>query len=1004
MRLHRLAVAAFGPFAGTQEVDFDALSGAGIFLLQGATGAGKTSILDAVCYALYGGVPGVRQGGTLRSHHAEPHTPTEVALDFTLAGRRLEVTRRPAQPRPKRNGTGVTTERATSLLREHDPAAGEWRGLSRSHQEIGEEIGGLLGMTREQFCQVVLLPQGDFARFLRADAEARAKLLGRLFDTGRFAAVEDHLAELRRRSQEAVRDGDERLLHLAQRIRQAGGPAADGDADGWSPDAAKPGEADLAAGVLGYAAVARATARELADAAELRLRTAESAHTAAEGNLQDVRELARLQRLHADARQRQQALAERRQERAALGEMLRRARDAAAVAPALELRDRTAAAARHAAAAEEAARAALPGTVAGGGPDQLDAHEARTRQELGALDAARAAAARSAGIARELATLDEESRADEEVLREAAGWLDDWDALRGGLQRRVDEAQGAATRAEQLAAEHEGARRRLDAAERRDELAGRTDEARHAHLDAGERAGQAHETWLELKERRLDGMAAELAARLADGEPCPVCGSAAHPAPATGDGAHVGEREENEALAAYRAAERVREEAALRLDSLRQARDAAAEAAGEESRDALAAAVARVAGELGRARELAAGALAVRERLDQAHEEHARRVRGRQQAESRAAARASRADALTAERAARDADVRAARGGAAGVEERAGQLTSLADRLAVAARAAREAAAAAERSKDADARVADAAYRARFETPEEAAAALLDPAALRDVEARLEAWQAEEAAVAEALAEPRAAAAAARPPAAVGAAEEAYAAAAARLRTAATAGDNARERCDALAGLSAEAADRVRRLAPLRTEHHRVARLASLTAGTSAENERKMRLESYVLAARLEQVAAAATARLARMSSGRFTLVHSDERAHGRGRHGLGLHVVDAWTGTERDTATLSGGESFFASLALALGLSDVVAEEAGGVRLDTLFIDEGFGSLDEQTLDEVLDVLDALRERDRTVGIVSHVPELRRRIPAQLEVVKGRSGSYVRHRTAADR
>lgn len=163
-----------------------------------------------------------------------------------------------------------------------------------------------------------------------------------------------------------------------------------------------------------------------------------------------------------------------------------------------------------------------------------------------------------------------------------------------------------------------------------------------------------------------------------------------------------------------------------------------------------------------------------------------------------------------------------------------------------------------------------------------------------------------------------------------------------------------------------------------------------------------MRLESYVLAARLEQVAAAATARLQRMSSGRYTLVHSDARTGGR-RSGLGLHVVDAWTGRERDTATLSGGETFFASLALALGLADVVTDEAGGVRLDTLFIDEGFGSLDDQTLDEVLDVLDSLRERDRSVGIVSHVADLRRRIPAQLEVVKERHGSAVRHRTTGE-
>ncbi|MGW4820180.1 SbcC/MukB-like Walker B domain-containing protein, partial [Streptomyces sp. NPDC004227] len=221
-----------------------------------------------------------------------------------------------------------------------------------------------------------------------------------------------------------------------------------------------------------------------------------------------------------------------------------------------------------------------------------------------------------------------------------------------------------------------------------------------------------------------------------------------------------------------------------------------------------------------------------------------------------------------------------------------------------------------------------------------------------------------------------------------------------REREAASARDAADRRCAELDRLSASAATGMRRLAPLREEYDRVARLATLTAGTSADNERKMRLESYVLAARLEQVAAAATVRLQRMSSGRYTLVHSDDRA-GRGRSGLGLHVVDAWTGRERDTATLSGGETFFASLALALGLADVVTDEAGGVRLDTLFIDEGFGSLDDQTLDEVLDVLDSLRERDRSVGIVSHVADLRRRVHAQLEVVKGRSGSAVRLRGA---
>lgn len=337
-----------------------------------------------------------------------------------------------------------------------------------------------------------------------------------------------------------------------------------------------------------------------------------------------------------------------------------------------------------------------------------------------------------------------------------------------------------------------------------------------------------------------------------------------------------------------------------------------------------------------------------------------------------------------------------ARGSAGSVAARAAQLERQVALLTEAADAARVAADTAQRLKDADARLADAAFRAGFDTPSAAAAALLDAAAHRDLQHRLDAWQQEEAAVRAVLAEAETTAAAGQPPADLQAAEQAASAAGRRVREAGSARDAAGRRCTELDRLTHRAGGSVRRLGPLREEYDRVARLATLAAGTSADNERKMRLESYVLAARLEQVAAAATTRLARMSSGRYTLVHSADRA-GRGRSGLGLHVVDAWTGRERDTATLSGGETFFASLALALGLADVVTDEAGGVRLDTLFIDEGFGSLDDQTLDEVLDVLDSLRERDRSVGIVSHVADLRRRIHAQLEVVKGRSGSVVR-------
>jgi exonuclease SbcC len=184
---------------------------------------------------------------------------------------------------------------------------------------------------------------------------------------------------------------------------------------------------------------------------------------------------------------------------------------------------------------------------------------------------------------------------------------------------------------------------------------------------------------------------------------------------------------------------------------------------------------------------------------------------------------------------------------------------------------------------------------------------------------------------------------------------------------------------------------------PVATAHQLVDGLSRLAEGKSADNRLRMSLSAYVLAARLEQVAACASQRLLRMSSGRFSLLHSAQSATARGRGGLALRVLDAWTGQERDPATLSGGESFSASLALALGLADVVTAEAGGAVLETLFVDEGFGSLDDDTLDEVMGVLDELRDGGRTVGLVSHVSELRQRIPVQLRVVKGRSGSAVR-------
>ena len=1046
MRLHRLEITAFGPFGGAQTVDFDALSAAGLFLLHGPTGAGKTSVLDAVCYALYGSVPGARQSGqgmALRSDHAAVGLRTQVSLELTVAGRRLEVTRQPPWERPKKQGRpGTTVDKAQSWLRGYDATAGVWKDLSRSHQEIGEEITQLLGMSREQFCQVVLLPQGDFARFLRADAEARGRLLGRLFDTQRFAEVEKRLAERRRTAEAQVRDGDAALLADAHRMQQAAG-------DVMELPELTPGEPGLADAVLSAAAVARSTAREQLTIAHCRLTATESAQAAAERDLADVRELARLQRRCAEARERATRLEERADAYREARARMERARKAEAVAPALELREAADSEHRRAAEAEAHARAQLRDTLGdavGGTPDdavgdteagmrraaafgegQVDAgtegaradHHAppapqaafadagavglaaaarRAAEELGGLESARRAERRLADLVAERADLDRQERADEDVRQDAQAWLAGWETTRTGLRSRVECAQEAATRAEQLSVRREPAQKRLSAARLRDRLVGDTETAAEQARLTRERALTAKAHWLDVKEQRLNGIAAELAARLSDGEPCAVCGATEHIAPARKDAGHVGREAEERALTAYQRAEELRTDKERRLGVVREALAAASAEAGDTSTDQLA----EEEGELERlyaqARRDASALHPALEELRRAEGEHEQRTAAQQEAAVRAAARVGRRERLDREKSALDGELAKARGDADSEAARAAQLERRVALLGDAADCARVAEDTAQRLKDADARLADAAFRYGFDTPQDAAAALLDGAAHRELQRRLDAWQSEEAAVRSVLAEADTAAAALRPPADLTTAERAAATAGRRLRDAASGADAAARRRTELDRLSARAVAGVRRLAPLREEYERVARLAGLAAGTSADNDRKMRLESYVLAARLEQVAAAATVRLQRMSSGRYTLVHSDDRT-GRGRSGLGLHVVDAWTGRERDTATLSGGETFFASLALALGLADVVTDEAGGVRLDTLFIDEGFGSLDDQTLDEVLDVLDSLRERDRSVGIVSHVPDLRRRVHTQLEVVKERSGSTLRQR-----
>ncbi|TLP63862.1 AAA family ATPase [Microbispora triticiradicis] len=1126
MRLHRLSLVAFGSFPGTEEVDFDALGEAGLFLIHGPTGAGKTTVLDAVCYALYGRVPGQRESArSLRCDHAPPTRGPSVTLEATIRGRRLRVTRSPAWMRPKLRGSGLVEEKAKALVEELTEPGGRWVARSTRSDEAGDFIGTLTGMNAAQFCQVALLPQGDFAKFLRAGGEERRELLERLFSVRVFGEVERWLADHRTRSGREAQELAQRVHSVLDRMRGAAGDLAlPEDADrpeNWSGEVLS-----LAEGALAHAVTA--------------CTASQAGLSSARSRLEDGRALADRQRRHAAALARRQELDAAADERSDLEAMLDEAARADRVLPLVrqaeqraeavakarrvaadamlrafpgapdgpvwpdperlavlererrdeiarvrqilpeeerlrEVRDERAGADRALAAlSEEEARlagrlAALPGERLG--VEERLAGARRAAASLPGLTAARDAALRLRAVTGEAALLDAEltrlsgdearARADQQELPAALA----------GAGERLRDLRDMAARIPALEAAARTAEERLGSARLRDTLTAELEAAERDRRAAVDLAQESRDRLQEVRQDRIDGMAAELAAGLVDGLPCAVCGATGHPRPAEPAVRAATAEDERAAQDAFDAAQRAREAAEANVaglssrlaDAESRAGDLSQEAAGsalDEARDELsrlrsaASAVDAAEAEAGRlaaaledARERAvelAGLLTeTRTRRDALLAEGERlaaglegdladvearlgRARSEAEAEEELAARAARLTAeleelgaLAARTGAELAEARAqrdmletgerrlaevidaARGADPSLAARIDRLSEEAGLLREAADAARTAAEAGRESEAARAAAARAASGEGFASVEHAAAAVRT---LEDREAmteRLGLLDAERATVEGLLADPELVAAAAEPPAGLAELSAAHDAAEREHGLRTSARDRARSRLDQLTALAGELDAAVRAHRPAEERHRLARRLAELANGTSGDNRWHMRLSAYVLGERLRQVVDAANERLDHMSGGRYLLRHDLNRTAGdRGRSGggLGLRVLDAWTGVERDPATLSGGESFITSLALALGLADVVTAEAGGAEIGTLFVDEGFGTLDEDTLDDVLDILDGLREGGRAVGVVSHVAELRVRIPAQLRVLKNRGGSTLSH------
>nr|WP_197981970.1 SMC family ATPase [Frigoribacterium sp. CFBP 13712] len=1010
---------AIGPYAGEHSIDFAALGASGVFLLEGPTGSGKSTIIDALVFALYGGLAGSTSSpDRLRSHHAAPTVEPFVEVVFETAAGIHRVRRTPAYRRPKARGTGTTPQNQTvTLVLLTSPDAVEGTVVSTSAQETGAEIARILGLTRQQFVQTVVLPQGEFAAFLRSTGEKRKEVLQSLFGTEIYEKTTAQLVERRVAARASIAAAEREVELALGRLREATGvddeafaaAAADFGVPGGQQGSDGPEGRD---GLGGLVAGLAATAIEL----EGRRAAAVGDRDAARSHLDEQRRLQRALERRAALLRREAAAREVEADVQEARGRVDDARRASSVTVAVEGLRR----------ADERLSTAVAqvGMARESGDLDADLTETTDRDSAAARrDALTAEAGSSAESARLEATLVDRRAAldvlEAQVAAEVAR-VDELERAQAELpavRRELEAALGALTEAVVAvgpaeAAVAEGRRRRdlIDGLDRfEDELDRATADLHEAARVALDAAGVEND----LRRRKIAGMAGELAGDLLVGEPCPVCGSEHHPAPAVTTADHPDDDAVDRATD-----ERVRCESALAAAAARRSvavarRDERATELGGVTRAEVEAELDAALARVEAARRVAGDRDAAALALD-AHDAETERRRteleearvGTATAVAQAAADQRRLDDDTA------AVGRHLGGRADSVAElvavigrRHGAVARLVEALDAEVIAVDEVA---RRRADLDESLADAG----FADVEAVSAAVLDRAEVGRLDAVIAAHDRELAVVAAGLAEPEIAGL--DDASGVGPGDDARVGAEAAVeQRVALATERAAETEAAATSIAAETArarDRAERssaaLVALRqaaavgddaAERARaIVRMADLASASSAVNVKGVTLGTYVLLRRFDDVVAAANARLSVMSSGRYQLESSDEReATSRSRKtGLSLAIRDHATDTTRDPGSFSGGETFYASLSLALGLADVVQAEAGGLQLGTLFVDEGFGSLDPTTLDAVMTELGRLSAAGRVVGIVSHVDELKQRIADRIEVRRLPDGS----------
>lgn len=1010
MKIRWLRIVGIGPFAGEHTVDFSAFEDSGLFLLDGPTGAGKSTLIDAITFALYGDVARTKDASKdrLRSNHISDSDPSEADLVFEVATGIYRVTRTPAYTPAGKKSQRNSKSTLTRVVEDPDAPDG-WRTvepIASGPRDVGSEIPAIVGLDKDQFLQTIVLPQGKFSQFLNATSDAREQILRDIFDTQIYVDFTKALVDAAASSKRGI---EERRLAAAgafERVRSLDDALSENvhtDAPGAQERSAEAEEAaPLDAGAEDSSAVTRWTEEACNRAREAHaqtLRVAEVATaTAREASraLSEGRALAEAQAEHARASATLAELAASEEAIASDRERAGQARRALAVAPL----DAAEASARDRLETAGDQVAALSPALGDGDAIDPSSLTPEAVAQIGArAQDLRDKATRTRGSLEEALTVERslpEARAQIESLRsrreQASARVASIEAERETLPLRIEQATEAlrlmradADTLPEAASTLRAFNERLDASMQADlirsALLGASDELREATVAAklaNAAAADGHDLWIAQS-------ASALARELEEDTPCPVCGSTAHPAPApAADGEITREQVAELDQARDRAESELRDAQARHQDLVRRIAQLN-EVAGaptptlETERDRAAELVAKLEALTPQISEIEAALAQERTRLDGLTDALAS---ARESAASLASTLQERESAL----AAAVARVETERADYNSLDERAAALDERAHRSAALAGAcadwdnARAALAQAHRAL-ADALTEQGLGADSWRT------LLLPLPQVEALEARVAAHEKALFAAREALASERLTRAAAASAPDLEALTETARKAEEDAAAASRASGILEQHCAQLDAARASLEEALEALARTREKAGPIRRLADIAAASGPENLASTPLSAWVLIARLDEVLAAANPRLAAISSGRYELVSVPDDGTASRKSGLGLAIIDHDTDALRSPRTLSGGETFYTSLALALGLADVVSAEAGGIELRTMFIDEGFGSLDSHTLSLVMAQLQALRCAGRTVGVISHVEEMATQIADQIQV-----------------